>query len=351
MNSHKRDAPVRVVIGSIGRRVYLIDWFEQAFALLGVRGEVHVTDADAYSPGFLRSEFTHRMPRYEDPEYPHSMRRLFAELKPDLFFSVNDYELEFIARTSLGAELEKETGATVLTLDHERHAIFHDKYRMYNAFISAGISTPETVLVADSDNLTALLNRYGSLIIKDRYGSGSSGVHRVSMRSLDAVMDWLRSADANEKNTKINPFERYVAQPQLTGDEYGIDIVAPFSPNLGSPHILARQKVRMRAGETDLAITVRPEDFLEIGTAIHSLSKHRGTIDVDLICDHTGAQQVIDVNPRFGGGYPFSHYAGANIPLYYVQQLVEVEHASGTDALRYQADVIGAKYSAMVGKG
>ena len=40
---------------------------------------------------------------------------------------------------------------------------------------------------------------------------------------------------------------------------------------------------------------------------------HRGILDCDVFVGRAGLT-VVDLNPRFGGGYPFSHLAGANLP-------------------------------------
>jgi len=40
---------------------------------------------------------------------------------------------------------------------------------------------------------------------------------------------------------------------------------------------------------------------------------HIGVLDCDAIVTEDNCY-VFDMNPRFGGGYPFSHIAGANLP-------------------------------------
>jgi carbamoyl-phosphate synthase large subunit len=44
---------------------------------------------------------------------------------------------------------------------------------------------------------------------------------------------------------------------------------------------------------------------------------HLGVLDVDVI-EQDGILYVLEFNPRFGGCYPFSHMAGANLPAAYV---------------------------------
>jgi carbamoyl-phosphate synthase large subunit len=38
-----------------------------------------------------------------------------------------------------------------------------------------------------------------------------------------------------------------------------------------------------------------------------------GNLDCDVIIGRDGPQ-VLELNPRFGGSYPFAHQAGANLP-------------------------------------
>jgi len=44
---------------------------------------------------------------------------------------------------------------------------------------------------------------------------------------------------------------------------------------------------------------------------------HLGVLDIDVV-ERDGTLYVLEFNPRFGGCYPFSHMAGANLPAAYV---------------------------------
>ena len=69
----------------------------------------------------------------------------------------------------------------------------------------------------------------------------------------------------------------------------------------------------MRRGETDRAITIADPRLEALGAVIGRSLKHVGNLDCDVF-DVGGAYHVLEMNPRFGGGYPFSHTAGANLP-------------------------------------
>jgi carbamoyl-phosphate synthase large subunit len=69
----------------------------------------------------------------------------------------------------------------------------------------------------------------------------------------------------------------------------------------------------MRAGNTDRAVTVAEPLLNHVGRQIGERLGHVGSLDGDVIATERGFH-VLDLNPRLGGGYPFSHLAGANLP-------------------------------------
>ena len=69
----------------------------------------------------------------------------------------------------------------------------------------------------------------------------------------------------------------------------------------------------MRSGQTDRAVTVVDPEIERIPRRIGESLGHLGCLDGDLLVTRDGIV-VLDLNPRMGGGYPFSHMAGANLP-------------------------------------
>lgn len=100
-------------------------------------------------------------------------------------------------------------------------------------------------------------------------------------------------------------------QEVIKGPEYGLDIVNDLDGKYRG--VSVKQKLAMRSGETDKAITVDNADIREIGATIGKALGHIGNLDCDVL-ERDGEYYVLELNPRFGGGYPFSQEAGVNIP-------------------------------------
>lgn len=77
----------------------------------------------------------------------------------------------------------------------------------------------------------------------------------------------------------------------------------------------------MRAGETDKAMSVIDPEFEVLGKKISENLKHIGNLDCDVFKSKDNLY-VLELNPRFGGGYPFSHEAGINTAAIYIEWLL-----------------------------
>jgi len=108
-----------------------------------------------------------------------------------------------------------------------------------------------------------------------------------------------------------DPEKDVLIQEKLHGQEYGLDVINDLEGNYVTTFV--KKKIAMRSGETDGAITVDCPQLRQLGKQLAKGLCHVGNLDVDVFVNDRGAH-VLELNPRFGGGYPFSHLAGANIP-------------------------------------
>ncbi|WP_309133853.1 ATP-grasp domain-containing protein [Cellulomonas sp.] len=333
---------VRVMLCSAGRRVYLVRWFREAFATLGLDGDVVVLDADPSCATGRFADHFRIVPRFTDPAYADALAAVVADLRPDLVLSLNDYELEMLAGGL--ADRLRRTGAAVLSLDAAGQALAGDKWALACA-VPPEYRTP-TVLASDRAGVAALVARHERVVVKHRLGSGSSGLAVVPGTAVHAAVERSAATAPRPGGAAPGPAEDWVVvQQHVDGTEYGVDAVFSVhgSPTGTPSGVSARRKLRMRSGETDQAVTVDPAPFAGVAAAVGRLVSPRGIVDLDVLVDASGRQHLIDVNPRFGGGYPFSHLAGVDVPAYLVAEVTgardpaaHLEGRVGVTASKYE---------------
>ena len=110
-----------------------------------------------------------------------------------------------------------------------------------------------------------------------------------------------------------------IIQEKIIGEEYGLDVINDLNGKYRNTVI--RKKLGMRAGETDVAEIIENEIIKNMSIKLSSLSNHIGNLDMDILSDGN-KYYVLEMNARFGGGYPFSHLAGVNLPLALIEWIL-----------------------------
>ena len=210
----------------------------------------------------------------------------------DVVIPVIDPEIYILSQY---AEKFKEKGIYIIVSSKEVLDICYNKKRMNTFFKGINIAYPETYFtVSEFEKALFGGDIHFPVIIKPIYGSGSMETYEVE----------------NLEKVKILFREGLMIQRKLTGDEYGVDIFNSFD---GVPlRCVIKKKISMRSGETDKSISVLDKEIEKCALKVGFNLKHIANLDCDLILEK-GTIYFIDLNPRFGGGYPATHAIGVNL--------------------------------------
>jgi carbamoyl-phosphate synthase large subunit len=333
---------MNVLLTCAGRRNYLVSYFKAALA---GKGMVLAGDLSADSPALQDADAAFLLPSIDHPEYIDALVSVCRRHDVRLVLSLNDLELPIVAAH---ADRFARVGATLVTASPDVIAACSDKWRTFELLTRHGIPTARTY--CSLEEATAALDARElsfPLVIKPRWGSASIGVHIVEDREELRIMvgvarrQLARSLLARQGDGDAEHV--ILIQERLTGHEHGLDVVNDLEGRHRAT--FAKRKLAMRSGETDKAVTVASAALEELGARLGQTLKHLGVLDCDVMDD--GLQcRVIEMNPRFGGGYPFSHVAGANVPAALLAWARGEE--AHPDWLRIRAGVVAAKCDRLV---
>ena len=301
---------MNILFTCAGRRTYLLKYFKEN---MSTGDKVVATDMQLSAPALQVADVKLQVPAVYDPKYIDITLNICKEQKINALISLNDLELPILAENK--AKFEK-LGVTVIVSDPEVIDICFDKYKTAQWVESIGLKAPKTyITLASAKDALAKGEIAFPLFMKPRWGSGSIGLETVEdMEELDIVYGLLFEKIKKTILATASVGEEYIMiQEKLTGNEFGLDVMNDLEGN--NVAVSVKQKLAMRAGETDKAITVDLPEVREMGATIGRNLRHIGNLDVDIMQRANGDYCVLELNPRFGGGYPFSYEAGANMPL------------------------------------
>jgi carbamoyl-phosphate synthase large subunit len=283
---------MRILLSSVGRRGYLVKYFKQA---AGADGEVWGADSSPYVSAFRYCDKAVLLPAVNEPFYVEHLINLCRDNHIDMIVPLIDPELEV-----LSAHIEKFRDNGIMTVVSPKRTVdfAYDKYQTYLHAKQSGITVPETVTtIEEALKLVAEGRLTWPLIVKPRKGSASASI--------------THCRDINEMCYAFNKCPNPMIQEFVAGEEYGFDLFGDrdFRPI----SVFCKRKLAMRAGETDKAVSVDDKRLINLGVKIAVAFPFFGPADVDVKM-LKGIPALLEINPRFGGGYPCSHLCGADFP-------------------------------------
>lgn len=308
---------LNILFTSVGRRSYLIKYFKEA---LNGQGEVHAANSSDLSTAFQVADKSIVTPLIYDKNYIPFLLEYCKNNNIKAILSLFDVDLPILSKNK---ELFLQIGVEVIVSDSYVVDICNDKLKTYKFLCKNGIETPKTFINLD-DAYSALyqnLIKY-PVILKPRWGMGSIAVYQAdNAQELEIFYNKVRKNvfDTYLKYESESDLKRCVLiQEKLLCQEYGLDVINDLKGNY--INTVVKMKYAMRSGETDCAVTVDNSSAKLLGKKLSSCLKHIANLDVDIFINGDKIY-VLDMNARFGGGYPFSHAAGINLPKAIVKWL------------------------------
>ena len=307
---------MNILFTCAGRRTYLLKYFRENMA---PGDKILATDMQLSAPALQAADIKFQVPAVYAKDYIDDTLSICKEYDVDALISLNDLELPILAENKAKFE---EMGVQLIVSDPYVIDICFDKYKTAQWIESIGLAAPKTyVRLEDTKRALASGEIAFPLFMKPRWGSGSIGLETIDdMEELDVFYPLLAKKIKKSILATASIGEEYIMiQEKLTGKEYGLDVMNDLSGN--NVGVSVKQKLAMRAGETDKAITVDLPEVHKIGAIIGENLKHIGNLDVDIMQRANGDYCVLELNPRFGGGFPFSYEAGVNLPKAIIEWL------------------------------
>ena len=311
-----------ILILSAGTRDKVVQYFKKELA---GRGKVIATDCSPLAPAIYEADEHVIVPRITEKGYLETILSLCREKEISGVFSLIDPELSLLA-----AHREEflAAGTVPVVPDADAVELCFEKYRMYEKLIELGVPTgkcyrtPEAFFAAQERGEIDY-----PVFLKPVCGSASLNISEVFNR------------DEVELLCRENP--ELMIQEFMNGQEYGADLyIDLISGEVIS--IFVKKKLKMRAGETDKAVSFRDEALFSFLQEFARRMGFRGMIDIDLF--RIGETwYVSEVNPRFGGGYPHAYACGVNVPAMVINNLEGRKNEPCIGA--YKAGVVMMKYS------
>lgn len=319
-----------------GRRNYLINYFKEA---IRGQGNIFASDMSASAPAMVDADFAIIVPNIYDDNYISALKDIVKTHRINAIISLNDLELPILSKHK--DDLEK-TGVKVIISSELVIDIAFDKMKTFDFISEIGLKSPQTfTTIADVKEALKNETLKFPLVVKPRWGSASIGINfpeseeeldlAFRLQHLKLKKSILNTASGQDLDNAI------LIQEKMNGQEYGMDIVNDFDANYFGTFV--RKKLNMRSGETDKAESIIDSKFEDIGKVISENLKHIGNLDCDVFV--SGNQlYVLELNPRFGGGYPFSHEAGVDTTSIYIEWL-----KGNTDVSKFNQYIAGKLFS------
>ena len=265
---------------------------------MGPNAKVFTTDLHPeMSSACLTSDKGFKVGRFADPDYMDVILEICKQHEIGLIIPTIDTELKLLAQSR--SRFEKE-GIHCIVSDEAFIDVCRDKRNMNQFFEEHGFLIPQSIDIDDPSF---------PVFIKPYNGSSSKDIFLVK--------------DASMLASYMKDKERFMHLEYLSPKdykEYTIDLYYNRTGQLKC--IVPRVRIAVRGGETNKGITQKHKFIMSfVQEKLQHIEGARGCLTLQIFHGLTNDKIYgIEINPRFGGGYPLSYLAKANYPAWIIEE-------------------------------
>lgn len=290
-----------ILLLSCGTRNKIVQYFKKE---LDGRGQVMATDCNELAPALYDADRYFIVPRVNDENYMDVILSICKENNIKAVLSLIDPELSVLA-----ANKQKflDIGTIPIVSDYEVVELCFDKYKMYRFLTQNGFKTARSYIDKDKffkDVESGVINY--PVFVKPVKGSASININMANSKE--------------EVELLFSKYDNLMIQEYMDGIEYGADVYVDMVSN-EPVAIFTKEKIKMRAGETDKSVSIKDEKLFDLIKGFVKKTGFKGIIDIDIF-KIDGEYYISEVNPRFGGGYPHAYECGVNVPGMIINNII-----------------------------
>ncbi len=289
---------MKILITSAGRRVSLVRSFQKELKKTDPQGKVYASDSNpALSAACQIADVFFKAPKLDDPNYIDVLIGLCKTHGIGLIIPTIDTELLELAKNRMRFE---EQGIMVVVCSVEFVTICRNKRNTHKFFKEHNINVAREYT---KDNYSL------PLFIKPIDGSRS--IDTYTIKSKEDLTNYHLS---NEKLM----FLEYLDPKDY--DEFTCDLYYGKDHRLKC--VVPRKRVEVRDGEVYKALTVSNYLVNHIKKNLSYINGVVGCLTSQFFLHKTDKEKIygIEINPRFGGGYPLTYLSGANFSKWIIEE-------------------------------
>ena len=312
-----------ILLLSVGRRVELAQAFLAEIKSRDKAAKLLATEMNPeYSAACQVVNLAIKAPRVTDPTYIDFLLKTCAEERVGLVVPTIDTELLLLAQHRKQFE---SSGVHIVISDETLIQACRDKRLTADLFRQVGLDTPK-IYERSAITFPCFAKPY----------DGSCSIGAMAIRSPGMLSDAIvKDATMMFMELIEGDFDEYTVDAYF--DRHGV--LRCFVP---------RHRIETRAGEVSKCVTRRNHVYEYLKEKLPALQGARGCITLQLFSKAaTGQFAALEINPRFGGGFPLTYSAGANYPGWLIDEYLFdreipflIDWQSNLMMLRYDAKVL-----------